>query len=51
MCSVLDEVRQEGRQEGIIESAKRLLKSGLSLDSIIDLLSLNKEQALLIQVQ
>ena len=51
MCSVLDEVRQEGRQEGIIESAKRLLKSGLSLDSIIDLLRLNKEQTLLIKMQ
>ena len=44
IMSYSDKLRQEGRQEALLETAKNLIKQGVTLDIIAKATGLKKEQ-------
>ena len=49
MCTALEELKNEGRQEGVRDSAVKLLGKGFSVPEVASLLELSKEEVLKMQ--
>ncbi len=43
MCAIMDEIREEGRLEGILEIAENLLKMGISIKKVVQATKLPTE--------
>ena len=43
MCKEMDEIRNEGKLEGKKETAENLLKIGMSIEKIADVLEVDKK--------